>query len=324
MEALPSGVPPRPATAESDATPSFPALAGSTADRLVASAGPEPDAPPLRPARPRWLSTLALVAVVALVLGGLALIGGALFGSIRGGQLPGSPELPAWQIVGGIVVLALVLVGARVYRRGGAEGAQGKRGKGWRRLIDSRIIGSVVGALFLLAAVLMYNTPGYTPDIRALPGEVSGLLQQAVASKEQGYPRIRISRVHVDLLLVKGDGKTPPVKYEAFTYPNADHLLAEQGTPGNTYVYAHARTGMFWELHDLNIGDTIEVDYGGGKVVKFAVTELHRSVSWKDFSWLQPTGDDRLTLQTCNGWRDEDPRFIVVAKKKPDTKSALR
>ena len=40
--------------------------------------------------------------------------------------------------------------------------------------------------------------------------------------------------------------------------------------------------------------------------------------AWKDLEWLQPTTDDRLTLQTCNGWRDQDPRFVVVALRVPD------
>jgi LPXTG-site transpeptidase (sortase) family protein len=81
---------------------------------------------------------------------------------------------------------------------------------------------------------------------------------------------------------------------------------------------------MFWNLHNLNIGDTIEVDYGGGKVNRYRVSELHKSVNWKDFSWLQPTSDDRLTLQTCNGWKDDDPRYIVVAHRVTDTPTALR
>jgi LPXTG-site transpeptidase (sortase) family protein len=72
---------------------------------------------------------------------------------------------------------------------------------------------------------------------------------------------------------------------------------------------------MFWRLHDTHIGDTVEVDYGGGKVYRYRVSEIHPAVNWKDLSWLQPTGDDRLTLQTCNGWKDDDPRFIVVARR---------
>ncbi|HEY8741195.1 MAG TPA: sortase, partial [Candidatus Dormibacteraeota bacterium] len=60
-----------------------------------------------------------------------------------------------------------------------------------------------------------------------------------------------------------------------------------------------------------------------GKVNRYRVSEIHGSVNWKDFSWLQPTSDDRLTLQTCNGWKDEDPRFIVVAHRVAVSPTAL-
>jgi LPXTG-site transpeptidase (sortase) family protein len=279
-----------------------------------------------------WLP-LALVLVAAAALVGLVVVAVLALISMNhsGSQLPGNPQLPSWWgAVGAIIVVAGVAVFASRAlshrdRTDVAPGGPAPQRPIWRRLLDSRVIGVALAALLLVAAWnLSLNTPGgASADIRELPGEVNGLLQQAVAQPEPGYPRIRIQRVGIDLLLVKGDGKTPPVKYEAFTYPRADHLLADQ-SPGNTYVYAHARNGMFWNLHNLNIGDTIEVDYGGGKVNRYRVSELHKSVNWKDFSWLQPTSDDRLTLQTCNGWKDDDPRYIVVAHRVTDTPTALR
>ncbi|MDQ6747938.1 MAG: sortase [Candidatus Dormibacteraeota bacterium] len=273
-----------------------------------------------------WMP-LALVLVAAAALVGLVVVVVlALVSSSRSGSaLPGNAQLPSWGAAIAIVVVAGVAVfGARALagRRASATTVP-SRSQGWRRLRDSRVIGIVLALLLVAGALNLYNsTPGSSADIRELPGEVNGLIQQTVAQPEQGYPRIRIKRVGIDLLLVKGDGKTPPVKYEAFTYPRADHLLTEQ-TPGNSYVYAHARTGMFWNLHDLNIGDTVEVDRGSNKVTRYRVSEIHRSVNWKDFTWLQPTSDDRVTLQTCNGWRDEDPRFIVVARRVPDSPTAL-
>ena len=32
-----------------------------------------------------------------------------------------------------------------------------------------------------------------------------------------------------------------------------------------------------------------------------------------DTSWLQPSGDERLTLQTSTGPNRDDPRFVVIA-----------
>jgi LPXTG-site transpeptidase (sortase) family protein len=278
---------------------------GAVAARPVPTGGAE-----VAPARGdrsrRWLPLGVILAASVAIVALLFLVGQVLPSAIKSSsQLPGSPEAPTGAVIAVIVVAAAAIVAAR------------------RRILDSRVIGTGLAIVLLLIAAQLLKTPGASADIREIPGQVNGLIQQTVAQPEPGYPRIRIKRVGIDLLMVKGDGRTPPVKYEAFTYPRADHVLAQQGTAGNTYVYAHARTGMFWNLHDVNIGDTIEIDYGGGKISRYRISEIHKSVSWKDFEWLQPTSDNRLTLQTCNGWRDEDPRLIVVAHPVPDTSTAL-
>ena len=259
---------------------------------------------------------VSLGVALALVVVGLVLLSSSSPG------LPGAPGFPLWAVVVVVLVAGGGVAAGRAVRRRPTDGQAAGTGW-WRRLADTRVIGSIIAVALLLAALTMSRTPGYSADIREIPGEVNGLIQQAVAQPEKGFPRIEIKRVGIDLLLVKGDGGTPPVKYEAFTYPHADHLLDQQGIPGNTYVYAHARTGMFWNLHDLNIGDKVVIDYGGGKTIVYTVTEIHRSVNWKDFRWLQPTADDRLTLQTCNGWKDDDPRFIVVARRQTGGSTAL-
>lgn len=177
------------------------------------------------------------------------------------------------------------------------------------------------GAVACIAVgLLQLATPpdrALSPDAREIPGAIQHAIARVVAQPqpESGYPRVVVPRVHIDLLLVKGTGLTPPDVYEAFTYPGADHLLDGEMGKGNSYVYAHAQNGMFWNLHNVRVGDLVEIDYGGGRELYYRVSEVHPSVDYRDFSWLQPTSDDRLTLQTCNGWRDEDPRFIVVAER---------
>jgi len=192
-----------------------------------------------------------------------------------------------------------------------------------RWIRQPRSIALLLAFALIVAGAVMYGvqlaTPpdGGAPSITEIPGGVGALIDSVNPfgpKQESGYPRIKIDKVGINLLLVKGDGKTPPVKYEAFTYPGADHLLGVSNPgSGNSYVYAHARPGMFWNLHNLHIGDTITIDFGSGKTIQYRVSQLHTSVDWRDLRWTYPTTDDRLTLQTCNGWRDQDPRFIVVA-----------
>jgi LPXTG-site transpeptidase (sortase) family protein len=268
---------------------------------------------PRRPATDRQRRSRRGLVIAGLV----ALLVGVVLGALQLGlPLPGSANPPTpssggwtWVIIGA-VVLSVFVVGAAIAT---------SQKRGWRWVLDTRVVGLVAALLLVCVGLTQLFPPGAQFDVGEIPSLAGNALQGIGAQPESGYPRIRISRVSIDLLLVKGDGKTPPVKYEAFTFPNADHLLAanNDGT-GNSYVYAHARNGMFWRLHDLRIGDVVEVDYGNNKVYKYRVSELHPNVNWRDLSWLQPTSDDRITLQTCNGWKDDDPRFIVVARRVAD------
>jgi LPXTG-site transpeptidase (sortase) family protein len=250
---------------------------------------------------------VGILLVVASLTVPLPGAGGRTFSGLAGNPaLPSSAGWTTWVVIGAIV-LAVLMVGLAI--------ATSEK-KGWRWILDTRVIGLIVALALVGYGLTLLFPPGAPFDLSELPGLAGNSLQGTLAQPEDGYPRLKISKVSIDLLLVKGDGKTPPVKYEAYTFPNADHLLAAGNDGnGNSYVYAHARTGMFWRLHDTHIGDTVEVDYGGGKVYRYRVSEIHPAVNWKDLSWLQPTGDDRLTLQTCNGWKDDDPRFIVVARR---------
>jgi sortase (surface protein transpeptidase) len=49
----------------------------------------------------------------------------------------------------------------------------------------------------------------------------------------------------------------------------------------------------------------------------YQITEIHADVRWNDLEWLQPSKDNRITMQTCNYSGDYDPRFVVVAKSIP-------
>jgi LPXTG-site transpeptidase (sortase) family protein len=243
-----------------------------------------------------------------------SLIGRALPGNH--GSLPVGLALPV--AVTAVAMLALA-AGAIVGRPRGRPAHPGQAEAMPRRDLHRVYRTRLLAAVFTLGLVATGVDVIGPPGLRSIPGEVGDAVQGAVAQPESGNPRIKVARLGIDLRLVKGDGRTPPVRYEAFTYPGADHLLS--GTPGggNSYVYAHARKGMFGRLHDLHVGDVVEVDYGGARVLRYAVTEIHPGVNWRDLSWLQPTSDDRLTLQTCNGWQDADPRFIVVALRIPGT-----
>lgn len=128
-----------------------------------------------------------------------------------------------------------------------------------------------------------------------------------------GY-RIQIPRLAIDLPIAEGDiardieqQKTP----ERFAF----HLpgTAIPGEVGNTYLYAHARTGMFLTLWNAKPGDEVLISTPDLKVLRYVIVETHPQVSPDDVSWVQPTASERLTLQTSTGPNPTDPRYVAIA-----------
>jgi LPXTG-site transpeptidase (sortase) family protein len=128
-----------------------------------------------------------------------------------------------------------------------------------------------------------------------------------------GY-RIQLPRLGIDLPITEGDLERDVVvqqtpEHFAFHLPGT----AIPGSFGNSYIYAHARRGMFLSLWNARVGDAVRVTTPAGAELKFVVTEVHPRVPPEETTWVQPAGDERLTLQTSTGPNREDPRFVVIA-----------
>jgi LPXTG-site transpeptidase (sortase) family protein len=150
------------------------------------------------------------------------------------------------------------------------------------------------------------TSPATTTTVSPTPAPTNGPIPD-------GY-RIEVPRLGIDLPIAEGDierdvvvQKTP--ENFAFHFPGT----AIPGTFGNSYIYAHARTGMFLSLWNARVGDQVSITTPAGVELKFVVTEVHPKVPPADTSWLQPSADERLTLQTSTGPNRDDPRFVVIA-----------
>lgn len=132
--------------------------------------------------------------------------------------------------------------------------------------------------------------------------------------------RIALPRVGIDLPLAPGDiardvpegrfrGDTP--EGVALVFPGSAALASG----GNTYIYAHARVGMFLPLWNVQLNDvvTIYAPSSPGVHLTYTVVRIVPRVDPADTSWLDPAGEERLTLQTSTGPNPNDPRFIAVA-----------
>jgi LPXTG-site transpeptidase (sortase) family protein len=169
------------------------------------------------------------------------------------------------------------------------------------------------GSVAPLALPSAFSSP--TPAPTAAAGSPIGAPTPlpTIGPIPDGY-RIRMPRLGIDLPIAEGDLVRDTVDQQtpenfAFHFPGT----AIPGAAGNSYIYAHARRGMFLSLWNARVGDQVSITTPVGVELKFVVTEVHPRVPPADTSWLQPSDGERLTLQTSTGPNREDPRFVVVA-----------
>lgn len=185
----------------------------------------------------------------------------------------------------------------------------------------SAVRSALVAAGFLSATILVAVSVLRSPAPAAEPpATATASVTVPSAPRTVEGMRIRVPRLGIDLPLREGDagrdipsesspGATP--EGAAFHFPGT----AVPGSRGNAYLYAHARVGMFLALWQAQVGDRVELILPGGGVLAYSVAEVHPQVPSSDTSWLQPTSDERLTLQTSTGPTPAHPRFIVVARR---------
>jgi len=92
------------------------------------------------------------------------------------------------------------------------------------------------------------------------------------------------------------------------------------GLPGVTYVYAHARSGMFLPLLEASridgganlLGREVELYSSDRFRRRFAIAEVHRGV--RDLDVVNELAGDALVLQTSETSRSSGPKLVVVAR----------
>ena len=183
----------------------------------------------------------------------------------------------------------------------------------------------LIGILLLVGASLGTPTaPTVAPTPLAIAASASlAATSGASATRDPRTPiplgyRITIQRLGIDLPIAEGDisrdideQKTP----EGFAF----HLPGTSipGLGSNTYLYAHARTGMFLSLWNAQPGDQVVISTPDLHALRYVISEVHPRVPPDDVSWVQPTNGERLTLQTSTGPNPTDPRFVAIAVPAP-------
>lgn len=186
-----------------------------------------------------------------------------------------------------------------------------------RRALLAALLALGVTACASPAAVALGPSASSSPSLATSrppsPGATVTPSPAAIRPIPDGF-RVKIARLRIDLPIAEGiiqrdvEQQRTPEGY-AFHLPGT----SVPGEPGNTYVYSHARAGMFLSLWEAKVGDEVVITTPDGRTLRYVVTEVLPQVAPNDISVAQPTADERLTLQTSTGPVPEDPRFVVIA-----------
>lgn len=184
----------------------------------------------------------------------------------------------------------------------------------------SRFVFACCGLVAIVLGIFLIEHPAaQTAPLAAATSAASSVSPSASASASAlppiplGY-RIQVPRLGIDLPIMEGDVERDTVLQQtpenwAFHLPGT----AIPGRGANSYIYAHARRGMFLTLWNAAVGDEVWISTPDGKALRYVVAEVHPRVAPDDISWASASPPERLTLQTSTGPNPGDPRFVVVA-----------
>jgi len=160
-----------------------------------------------------------------------------------------------------------------------------------------------------------------SPSPSVLPSPTPA--QEADAARDEVPSRIVVADLSIDLPIVSGDlvvtGNAPDyplcdVAQYLTTYRHPDRI----GT--TTWIYAHARPGMFLSLLEISekddgaalIGSEVEVYSTAGQRYTYRVTEVQRHAVDRSLA-LVASEARRLVLQTSEGPSGTVPKLQIAA-----------
>jgi hypothetical protein len=193
---------------------------------------------------------------------------------------------------------------------------------------------TALGVAFLTAGLLTYTTPveagpepSETPTIVTLPPTAEPSVTPGPTSgpTDTPAPTIPADRVATRVVVAALGIDIPVVRQPDPAYPACGVAMYHEalGQPGQgraTYLYAHARTGMFLPILDASkvdngaamLGMIVEVYTSDDQLFLYEVTEVRRHQLDLDAAVAATT--EQLWLQTSEGPKGTRPKTQVVAR----------
>ena len=193
---------------------------------------------------------------------------------------------------------------------------------------------TALGVAFLTAGLLTYTAPveagpepSETPTIVTLPptAEPSVTPRPTSGPTDTPVPTVPADRVATRVVVAALGIDLPVVRQPDPDYPACDVAMYHEalGQPGQgraTYLYAHARTGMFLPILDASkvdngaamLGMIVEVYTSDDQLFLYEVTEVRRHQLDLDAAVSATT--EQLWLQTSEGPKGTRPKTQAVAR----------
>jgi len=172
------------------------------------------------------------------------------------------------------------------------------------------------GAAALAPAPTPAPTERPSPSLLPLPslGPAASTAPASSPVAARVATRVVVPALRIDLPVVK-----PPNDPDHFPYCDvAEYLpqLSQPGYPGTTYLYAHARVGMFLpllETADATMpGMLVQVYTNDNQVFLYEITTVLRNQTSLDIAFAAT--EEQLMLQTSEGPRGTVGKTMIVAR----------
>lgn len=186
-------------------------------------------------------------------------------------------------------------------------------------------INIIIILLFVVLIIfLLVNMENHKSNISASSLQATDNSTFQVENQKQTDYRISIPSLSISAPIIQGIDPTNKEKYNQALEDGVAQMI---GTPlpgsgqGNTFIYGHSSADqegkynqVFAKMDELQFGDVIKLNFDN-KEYEYWVTEK-KLIEKGDFSVLDQSGEERLTLMTCWPTGTSDRRIVVVAKRR--------
>lgn len=163
------------------------------------------------------------------------------------------------------------------------------------------------------------GAPGASPPPSSIPTQTAAPAPSGVAT------RVVIPSEQIDLPVISRQQRVPgqgPDLYPPCNVALYHDAFGQPGTDGSTYLYAHAREGMFLPLLEASqrqegaslLGALVEVYTADDRLYVYEIFTVKRHALDFSLALDVPPGEQRLVLQTSEGPRGTVPKLQVAAR----------